>query len=219
MRDLCALECNQNLAKAMDKGEIDHIFHTDNVNSVEKANAFLDNITLEMIAEKISLYDTAWYLSEPAKDVKYHSIAGKLVRLFHSVFSRMSLPLEADILSIKEKALGFDRTKTIKILLGEETVCYITANVQVCDVPKKQHNSTGKGIRLVSISVSRENTSIGQFLDERKVRTLVIENWLKEYTFAKINGYMYQINNGKKDAISKLAMVTKEYEEEMMKLA
>lgn len=52
------------------------------------------------------------------------------------------------ILDVKEKKLGYDRSKTVKVFRSdapEVVLCYITAETTVCDVPKKQANSTGKG--------------------------------------------------------------------------
>lgn len=61
------------------------------------------------------------------------------------------------ILDVKEKKLGYDRSKTVKVFRSdapEVVLCYITAETTVCDVPKKQANSTGKGLQITGITVS-----------------------------------------------------------------
>lgn len=204
MRDICGkMECNQKLINTL--GSRYHrvnIIRKDweNIDSYEQANEKLSKVTFESIIEKIGLNNTAYYLPEVCKSYAYHSIASNVSDIIYNVFVQMRINkfIETHIIDVKEKKLGYNRANTIKVTLKDNTsevLCYIEAKTEVCEVPKKQSNSTGKGLRIVSFEMSRPDVSIAELLEEKGIKNRVISEWIRETIFKEINDCMYEIRS------------------------
>ena len=204
MRELCrTMECNKKAMEALGspyyKGTIKDEWH--GFASYEEAQAKLSSITFEKLIEKAGIVGTTYFLSEDCKSVKYHSIASNLAGIFHSIFCQMNVSdfIEANILAVVEKQLGYNRAETIKITLKEDSkeptvLCYLEAKTELCEVPKKQANSTGVGLRIVSLTTSKPNVSLAELFEETGIKNAVISNWIRKTIFGEISECMRVID-------------------------
>lgn len=170
-----SMECNQKLINQLGyscRGRGSSLFDKwTSIRDYETAKKMLSETTIENIADEIGLIGTAYFLTEQCKSVKYHSIAHELESILGDMFYCMGIRnhIQVSILDVKEKKLGYDRSKTVKVFRSdapEVVLCYITAETTVCDVPKKQANSTGKGLQITGITVSKPNTPLLSLLSE-----------------------------------------------------
>lgn len=170
-----SMECNQKLINQLGyscRGRGSSLFDKwTSIRDYETAKKMLSETTIENIADEIGLIGTAYFLAEQCKSVKYHSIAHELESILGDMFYCMGIRnrIQVSILDVKEKKLGYDRSKTVKVFRSdapEVVLCYITAETTVCDVPKKQANSTGKGLQITGITVSKPNTPLLSLLQK-----------------------------------------------------
>lgn len=142
-----SMECNQKLINQLGyscRGRGSSLFDKwTSIRDYETAKKMLSETTIENIADEIGLIGTAYFLAEQCKSVKYHSIAHELESILGDMFYCMGIRnrIQVSILDVKEKKLGYDRSKTVKVFRSdapEVVLCYITAETTVCDVPKKQ---------------------------------------------------------------------------------
>ena len=153
-------------------------------------------IPVRTIADKTCLIGTRWYLPEVQKDIKYQSIASNVINVFNKIFSDMNIPLCAEILAVKEKA-HYDRSRTIKITqegCKEGKASFITFITAVCDIPKKQSNSSGKGIMITDIAYSESESTLGDLLESKEMQEKTVIEWLKLDTFTKIEECAARLN-------------------------
>lgn len=201
MRDICrTMECNKKAIEAFGspyyKGNIKDEWK--GFANYDEAYAKLNSVTFEELIERIGIIGTTYFLSKDCKNIKYHSIASNLVSIFNNVFCQMNISdfIDAGILDVKEKRLGYSRAETIKITLKNDTkvLCYIEAKTELCEVPKKQTNSTGIGLKIISLTTNRINTSLAKLFDEVEIKNTVILNWIKDTFFREISECMRVIN-------------------------
>ena len=73
----------------------------------------------------------------------------------------------ASILDVKEKKLGYDRSKTIKIVSQSgKIICFIYAETEVCDVPPKIKNGRSQGLKIVSVNAG--GNTLAELFDKAK---------------------------------------------------
>ncbi|RJV47875.1 hypothetical protein DWX57_03615 [Coprococcus sp. AF19-8AC] len=130
--------------------------------------------------------------------------------------------IQVSILDVKEKKLGYDRSKTVKVFRSdapEVVLCYITAETTVCDVPKKQANSTGKGLQITGITVSKPNTPLLSLLSEAGMDKAVIFDWVKRTRLTELRKCvdiaMNVLVDADDDSISESCRVATEFSEKV----
>ena len=148
----------------------------------------------------IGIIGTTYYLNGKCRSVEYDSIAGDMKRIFHTLFYKMNLSefIDADILDVKEKKYGYDRTRTVKIIINndEKTVlCYVVAVVKECDVYKKMANSSGKGLMITDIITNKPTASLYDLFAEAHIKDGIILNYVKSTLLEKIDNNMNEIKN------------------------
>lgn len=143
--------------------------------------------TLASVIERLDLVGTKWYLTDKTMArSKYSLLSYQLSAVFNDFFLSMRVPLKASVLSLKEKKEGnFDRARVLKITVenDEKALCYVRFNTKPCEVPKKQSNSTGKGLEIASYEFFADkenllNPSLEQLLDEVNKKSITITNWI-----------------------------------------
>lgn len=129
------------------------------------------------------------------------------------------------ILDVREKKLGYDRSKTVKVFRSdtpEVVLCYITAETAVCDVPKKQANSTGKGLQITGITVSKSNMPLLNLLSEVGLDKAVIFDWVKRTRLTElrkcIDIAMNVLVDADDNSISESCRVAAEFSEKVQSL-
>lgn len=194
MRDICIkMPCNNKIISVMEQ------YHMPEVVSVEQAEKIMLNKTIEQIVEEIGLIGTTYYLTEPCESVLYHSIARAMKNVADKFIARTNLGeiISADILSVREKALGYDRTKTIKISAQSgNVVCFIEAKTEKCEVPPKIKTGRTQGLKITSVASDRKTLS--ELFEDAGIKNTVIVSWLKDFYFSSINNHIANI----KDMIS-----------------
>lgn len=130
--------------------------------------------------------------------------------------------IKVSILDVREKKLGYDRSKTVKVFRSdtpEVVLCYITAETAVCDVPKKQANSTGKGLQITGITVSKSNMPLLNLLSEVGLDKAVIFDWVKRTRLTElrkcIDIAMNVLVDADDDSISESCRVAAEFSEKV----
>lgn len=229
MRELAkSMECNQKLINRLGyscRGRGSSLFDKwTSIRDYETAKKMLSETTIENIADEIGLIGTAYFLTEQCKSVKYHSIAHELESILADVFYCMGIRncIKVSILDVREKKLGYDRSKTVKVFRSdtpEVVLCYITAETAVCDVPKKQANSTGKGLQITGITVSKPNMPLLNLLSEVGLDKAVIFDWVKRTRLTElrkcIDIAMNVLVDADDDSISESCRVAAEFSEKV----
>lgn len=201
--------------------------HKNNNHTVAQTTDMLNDTTLEKIIDKIHLIGTTYYTPMSSKDVKYHSIARQMVDAFSVIFARSNIPLTARILSVQEKSLGYDRTKTMKITNSDDSdttaLCYVTAETAVCSVPKKNSRISGRGTMITGITISEPGVSLGELLDKIEMKDQTIADLINKTAFIQISTYINQISNTNDICLMQniaeyLSEYTEKYAKEMQKL-
>lgn len=191
MRDICMkMPCNNKIISVMEQ------YHMPEVVSVEQAEKIMLNKTIEQIVEEIGLIGTTYYLTEPCESVLYHSIARAMKDVADKFIARTKLGeiISADILSVREKALGYDRAKTIKISAQSgNVVCFIEAKTEKCEVPPKIKTGRTQGLRITSVTSDRKTLS--ELFEDAGIKNTVIVSWLKDFYFLSINNHVTNIKN------------------------
>lgn len=232
MRELAkSMECNQKLINRLGyscRGRGSSLFDKwTSIRDYETAKKMLSETTIENIADEIGLIGTAYFLTEQCKSVKYHSIAHELESILGDMFYCMGIRncIKVSILDVREKKLGYDRSKTVKVFRSdapEVVLCYITAETAVCDVPKKQANSTGKGLQITGITVSKSNMPLLNLLSEVGLDKAVIFDWVKRTRLTElckcIDIAMNVLVDADDDSISESCRVAAEFSEKVQSL-
>lgn len=190
------MDCNKKLVSLLEEDT-----PKPKIQEVSTALLILDKPIQDLI-DKTTLIGTAWYLPEVPKSIAYHSLASNVECIFSDLLSRMGLPLEAKVkLSAKEKSLGYEGGYTVKITRKDNNeasynhaLCYITLKAEVCDVPKKQSNSTGKGMMITDVICDNASLTLGEMLDVLGLKKKTVIEWLKDTAFREINDYSWEIN-------------------------
>lgn len=191
IKDICGkMSCNDNFISRMDQ------YKAPEIESVEQAERLLDK-TIEQIADEIGLIGTTYYLTEPCESVRYHSIARVLFEVALNLLSATGLlygGITVSILDVKEKKLGYDRSKTIKIVSGNGTpICYVYAETEVCDVPPQIKNGRSKGLKIVSVNAG--GNTLVELLDKAGVKDVFVMSLLRDYYFSMMNKQVSRINS------------------------
>lgn len=189
-RDICwKMSCNDNFISRMDQ------YKAPEIESVEQAERLLDK-TIEQIADEIGLIGTTYYLTEPCESVQYHSVASVLLEVASKFLVRCHLTdvVSASILDVKEKKLGYDRSKTIKIVSQRgETICFIHAETEVCDVPPKIKNGRSQGLKIVSVNAG--GNTLTELFVKAGVKGAVVMSLIKNCYFSIMNKQISRINS------------------------
>lgn len=120
-----SMECNQKLINQLGyscRGRGSSLFDKwTSIRDYETAKKMLSETTIENIADEIGLIGTAYFLAEQCKSVKYHSIAHELESILGDMFYCMGIRnrIQVSILDVKEKKLGYDRSKTVKVFRSD----------------------------------------------------------------------------------------------------
>lgn len=230
LRDICGKqECNQKLIKAVESSTSNIPYYREGLMTIRQADELLKSETFESIAKKLSIKGTKWYIAADSKDVQYHSIAKHLSVVFNRVFYWGGLPLSAEILDVKEKKLGYDRRNTVKITSiaenAEGVLCYITAETEECDVPKKQSNSKGKGTMITDIKVSKPDTTLYDLFENYGICKDIVRSWLYAAARQQIERLLDEANPKRNDENENAALLMQyaakyanEYAKELQKL-
>lgn len=151
----------------------------ESVNSKELAEKKLRLTNFQSLARKRGLIGMVYQMS--ATSYKESSLSYGLMEIFSGLIGqlRLSKYLKADVISIKDKKLGYERQKTIRIMLRDKpsetlnyskTVCYISANV-------KNYKSFERTWEVVSFDMSRGDVPLTTFFEEAGI----LEEVLKIY--------------------------------------
>lgn len=226
-----SMECNQKLINQLGyscRGRGSSLFDKwTSIRDYETAKKMLSETTIENIVDEIGLIGTAYFLTEQCKSVKYHSIAHELESILGDMFYCMGIRnrIQVSILDVKEKKLGYDRSKTVKVFRSdapEVVLCYITAETTVCDVPKKQVNSTGKGLQITGITVSKPNTPLLSLFSGAGMDKAVIFDWVKRTRLTELRKCvdiaMNVLVDADDDSISESCRVAAEFSEKVQSL-
>ena len=189
-RDICwKMSCNDNFISRMDQ------YKAPEIESVDQAERLLDK-TIEQIADEIGLIGTTYYLTEPCESVQYHSVASVLLEVASKFLVKCHLTdvVSASILDVKEKKLGYDRSKTIKIVSQSgETICFIHAETEVCDVPPKIKNGRSQGLKIVSVNAG--GNTLTELFVKAGVKGAVVMSLIKNCYFSIMNKQISRINS------------------------
>lgn len=185
------------------------------------------SLTFDEVGTLLERNSIVYGETEQCKSVKYHSIAHELESILADVFYCMGIRncIKVSILDVREKKLGYDRSKTVKVFRSdtpEVVLCYITAETAVCDVPKKQANSTGKGLQITGITVSKPNMPLLNLLSEVGLDKAVIFDWVKRTRLTElrkcIDIAMNVLVDADDDSISESCRVAAEFSEKVQSL-
>ena len=135
-----SMECNQKLINQLGyscRGRGSSLFDKwTSIRDYETAKKMLSETTIENIADEIGLIGTAYFLAEQCKSVKYHSIAHELESILGDMFYCMGIRnrIQVSILDVKEKKLGYDRSKTVKVseVMLQKLCCAILPQKRQC---------------------------------------------------------------------------------------
>lgn len=190
IRDICGkMSCNDNFISRMDQ------YKAPEIESVEQAERLLDK-TIEQIADEIDLIGTTYYLTEPCESVQYHSIASVLLAVARKFLVRCHLTdvVSASILDVKEKKLGYDRSKTIKIVSQSgEIICFIYAETEVCDVSPKIKNGRSQGLKIVSVNAG--GNTLAELFDKADVKDAAVMSLIKDYYFSMMDKQILRVKS------------------------
>lgn len=151
----------------------------EDVNSKELAEKKLRLTNFQSLARKRGLIGVVYQMS--ATSYKENCLAYGLMEIFGGLIEQLKLGkyLKADIISTKDKKLGYERQRTIKIMLRDKPsktlnyskpVCYISANIQ-------NYKSFERTWELVSFDMDRGDVPFTKIFEEAGI----LEEVLKIY--------------------------------------
>lgn len=156
-----SMECNQKLINQLGyscRGRGSSLFDKwTSIRDYETAKKMLSETTIENIADEIGLIGTAYFLAEQCKSVKYHSIAHELESILGDMFYCMGIRnhIQVSILDVKEKKLGYDRSKTVKVFRSDAPEVVLPQKRQCAMFRRSRQTVQEKDCRLqVSQSAS-----------------------------------------------------------------
>ncbi len=195
---------------------LDELFEKYKAMDVTAKMEMICNFSVTDVLKLMDCVDLKWRIKPDSTQVKYHSIAAYMKRIFLRMIrliarGAVDFPIDTRLLTVKERQLHIGKrqhTFAIDVLKptgnsdGAETeritVCIVAFDVQKCEVKKKQANSSPVGIQIAGYAVSNDCT-IGEMLEIAGIKKQFL---LKSYILSKTRRIRDSIHEMEKDEIS-----------------